>query len=178
MTPPQACHRRFALLDRDGTIILDKCYLGDADAITFAPGALAGMQLLRDAGFGLVLITNQSGVARGYIDQNALDSVHRKLGEMLAGEGLHLEAIYFCPHGPDDGCSCRKPRPGMLHKAMADLGFAPAQAVMIGDSLADMDAAAAAGVPGIRITPPDASKTAEACPDFLTAAQRAIALFC
>lgn len=166
--------RRLALLDRDGTIIVDKVYLKDPDAIEFAPGAIDGLRLLRDAGFTLVLVTNQSGIARGYFDEATLRRVHDRLEARLAAAGLDLAAIYYCPHGPDQGCACRKPAPGMALEAMRDLGFAPSEAVFIGDADADMGAAAAANVAGLRIAPGRAGAAA----DFLEAAQRACALFC
>ena len=165
--------RAVALLDRDGTIIVDKVYLRDPDGIDFAPGALEGMRLLRDAGFALVLVTNQSGIARGYFDEATLRTVHDRLEAMLAAEGLALAAIEYCPHGPNDGCACRKPEPGMIHAAMKKFGFGPDRAVMIGDSDADMGAAAAAGVPGIRIRPDGAEGAAR---DFLEAVKRALEL--
>jgi D-glycero-D-manno-heptose 1,7-bisphosphate phosphatase len=165
--------RAVALLDRDGTIIVDKVYLKDPNGIDFAPGALEGMRLLRDAGFALVLITNQSGIARGYFDEGTLTAVHDRLEAMLAAEGLALAAIEYCPHGPNDGCACRKPEPGMIRAAMKKLGFGPDRAVMIGDSDADMGAAEAAGLPGIRIRPDGADGAAR---DFLEAAKRALAV--
>ena len=165
--------RRVALIDRDGTIIVDKVYLRDPDGIEFAPGAIEGLRLLRDAGFALVLITNQSGIARGYFDAARLEQIHGRLQSMLAAEGLRLEAIYVCPHGPDDGCDCRKPAPGMVKSAMRDLGFGPDEAVLIGDSDADMGAAAAAGVAGLRVTSAGKSAAIGAAADFLEAARRA-----
>jgi D-glycero-D-manno-heptose 1,7-bisphosphate phosphatase len=167
--------RRIALLDRDGTIIVDKVYLSDPDGIEFAPGALEGLRLLRDAGFELVLITNQSGIAGGYFDESALESIHRRLQAMLATEGLRLDAIYVCPHGPNDHCDCRKPAPGLVLRAMRDLGFEPDEAVSIGDSEADMGAALAAGVKGVRVA--SASKMSpNVVQDFLEAARRACVL--
>ena len=169
--------RRLALIDRDGTIIIDKVYLRDPDGIEFAPGAVEGLRLLRDAGFALVLITNQSGIARGYFDAARLEQIHDRLQSMLAVEGLTLEAIYICPHGPDDGCDCRKPAPGMVKSAMRDLGFGPDQAVFIGDSDADMGAAAAADVAGLRVASGGGkSATTGAAANFLEAARRACAL--
>jgi D-glycero-D-manno-heptose 1,7-bisphosphate phosphatase len=170
-TPP----KRVALIDRDGTIIVDKVYLRDPDGVEFAPGAIEGLRLLRDAGFALVLITNQSGIARGYFDAARLEQIHDRLQSMLAVEGLRLKAIYVCPHGPDDGCDCRKPAPGMVKSAMRDLGFTPDQAVLIGDSDADMGAAAATGVAGLRVR---AAKSAAlgAAADFLEAARLACLL--
>jgi D-glycero-D-manno-heptose 1,7-bisphosphate phosphatase len=168
-----AAPKRLALIDRDGTIIVDKVYLRDPDGIEFAPGAIEGLRLLRDAGFALVLITNQSGIARGYFDAATLGRIHDRLQSMLAAEGLRLDAIYFCPHGPDDGCDCRKPAPGMVTKAMHDLGFRPEKAVVVGDSDADMGAAAAAGVKGVRVAAGGRSTSVGAAHDFLEAARRA-----
>ncbi|MCI4679476.1 HAD family hydrolase [Rhodoblastus acidophilus] len=169
MNPPR--REKFALLDRDGTIILDKVYLSDPKLIEFAPGAIKGLQMLRDAGFALILVTNQSGVARGYFDENCINRVHDRLGALLAGHELELAAIYFCPHGPDDACACRKPEPGMARKAMTDFGFSAEQAVVIGDSVADVGMAEAAGLRAIRIgTDPGCAR------DFLEAAQKAITL--
>ena len=104
--------RRLALIDRDGTIIVDRVYLRDPDGIEFAPGAIEGLRLLRDAGFALVLITNQSGIARGLFDAATLERIHDRLVSMLAADGLRLEAIYFCPHGPGTAAIAGSPRPG------------------------------------------------------------------
>jgi D-glycero-D-manno-heptose 1,7-bisphosphate phosphatase len=171
-----AAPRRLALIDRDGTIIVDKVYLRDPDGIEFAPGAIEGLRLLRDAGFALVLITNQSGIARGYFDVATLERIHDRLQFMLEAEGLRLEAIYFCPHGPNDGCDCRKPAAGMVNKAMRDLGFRPDEVVVVGDSDADMGAAAAAGVKGVRVAAAGGPALIGAASDFLVAARRACAL--
>jgi D-glycero-D-manno-heptose 1,7-bisphosphate phosphatase len=168
--------RRVALIDRDGTIIVDKVYLRDPDGIEFAPRAIDGLRLLRDAGFALVLITNQSGIARGYFNATRLEEIHDRLQSMLAAEGLRLEAIYVCPHGPDDGCDCRKPAPGMVRSAMRDFGFGPDEAVLIGDSDADMGAAEAAGVVGLRVASAGTSSATGVSEHFLEAAQRACAL--
>jgi D-glycero-D-manno-heptose 1,7-bisphosphate phosphatase len=171
-----AAPKRLALIDRDGTIIVDKVYLRDPDGIEFAPGAIEGLRLLRDAGFALVLITNQSGIARGYFDSATLGRIHDRLQSMLVAEGIRLKAIYFCPHGPDDGCDCRKPAPGMVRKAMRDLGFRPEEVVVVGDSDADMGAAAAAGVKGVRVGAGGSFPSTGVAHDFLEAARRACAL--
>jgi D-glycero-D-manno-heptose 1,7-bisphosphate phosphatase len=171
-----ATPKRLALIDRDGTIIVDKVYLRDPDGIEFASGAIEGLRLLRDAGFALVLIINQSGIARGYFDLATLGRIHDRLQSVLVAEGIQLKAIYFCPHGPGDGCDCRKPAPGMVTKAMRDLGFRPEEVVVVGDSEADMGAAAAAGVKGVRVAPGGWSASAGTAHDFLEAARRARAL--
>jgi len=172
-------NRRFALLDRDGTVVIDKIYLSDPAGLEFAPGVIEGLRLMREAGLRFIMVTNQSGVARGYFDEDTLARIHRRLREMLAHEGVALEAIYYCPHGPSDGCRCRKPQPGLVLDAMADFGFSPGEAVLIGDSDADMGAAAATGVMGIRVAAPNAREIAspDAAPDFVAAARRAIDYF-
>jgi D-glycero-D-manno-heptose 1,7-bisphosphate phosphatase len=172
-----AAPRRLALIDRDGTIIVDKVYLSDPDGVEFTPGAIEGLRLLRDAGFALVLITNQSGIARGLFDIATLERIHDRLQSMLAANDVRLEAVYFCPHGPDDGCDCRKPAPGMIKKAMRDLGVRPDKVVVIGDSDADMGAAEAAGVRSVRVAAPGKSGSIGAAPDFLEAARLALAVF-
>jgi D-glycero-D-manno-heptose 1,7-bisphosphate phosphatase len=113
LTVDGAAPRRLALLDRDGTIIVDKGYLKDPEGIEFARGAIEGLRLLRDASFTLAVITNQSGVARGFFDAATVERIHGRLQSLLAAQGLRLEAIYYCPHGPEEHCDCRKPRPGM-----------------------------------------------------------------
>lgn len=163
--------RKFALLDRDGTIIVDKVYLSDPDGIEFTQGAIAGMKLLRDAGISLVLVTNQSGIARGYFSEATLGRIHDRLAMLMSDEGLRLEAIYYCPHAPSEGCACRKPAPGLFERARQELGFALEDAIVIGDSDADMGLAKAAGVPGVRIGRGDGCAR-----DFLEAAGRACAL--
>ena len=95
-----ATPRRLALIDRDGTIIVDKVYLSDPDGIEFAPGAIEGLRLLRDAGFALVLITNQSGIARGYFDVATLERIHDRLLSMLAAGGSATQGDLFLPARP------------------------------------------------------------------------------
>jgi D-glycero-D-manno-heptose 1,7-bisphosphate phosphatase len=171
-----AAPRRLALLDRDGTIIVDKGYLKDPDGIEFARGAIEGLRLLRDASFTLAVITNQSGVARGFFDAATVERIHGRLQSLLAAQGLRLEAIYYCPHGPEEHCDCRKPRPGMMLSAMRDLGFRPDATVFIGDSDADMQAALAAGVRGVRVASASQCAVDGAAADLLEAARRACAL--
>lgn len=131
-----------AYLDRDGTINIDKHYLSDPDAFEFCEGALEALKLLSDQGLDLVVITNQSGIARGYFDQDVLMAIHDVMCEKLGAEGIKLAGIYTCPHGPDDQCECRKPLPGLIHQAEADLGVRPG--IMIGNSTRDVEAGQAA----------------------------------
>lgn len=131
--------KRFALLDRDGTILVEKNYLASADQVHLLPGCIEGLKAFQAAGFGLILITNQSGIGRGYFTENALDQIHGRLKWLLASEGIQLDAIFFCPHTPDDNCRCRKPLPGLVERAAAEFKFDPSEAVMIGDKECDVE---------------------------------------
>lgn len=131
--------KRFILIDRDGTINVEKHYLSDPDQLELYPGAGAAIRRLNQAGYGVAVITNQSGIARGYFDLATLGRIHARLGELLAAEGARVDGIYLCPHGPDDECACRKPLPGMVEQAVAEHGFDPRAAVMIGDKEVDVE---------------------------------------
>ena len=94
---------------------------------------------MKDAGFGLVLITNQSGIARGLFDADTLGRVNARMEALLLAAGVHLDGIYWCPHGPDDGCRCRKPRTGLVTAAAKAHGFNPAESIVVGDDAADIE---------------------------------------
>lgn len=130
--------RPFVLLDRDGTLIEERHYLRDVEAVRLLPNAVRGLRRFRELGLGLVVVTNQSGVARGYFDMKRVDEVHARVGELLAREGLHLDAIYVCPHLPDAGCACRKPMPGLGLQAAADLGIDLSRSFVVGDKPGDI----------------------------------------
>ncbi|HEX4149016.1 MAG TPA: D-glycero-beta-D-manno-heptose 1,7-bisphosphate 7-phosphatase [Pirellulales bacterium] len=131
--------RRFVLLDRDGTINVDRDYLADPAELEFIPGASAALARLARLGLGLAVITNQSGVGRGLIRPAQLTAVHQRLGELLAAEGVRLDGIYACPHLPGDGCRCRKPNIGLVQQAAAELGFDPARSFVVGDKASDIE---------------------------------------
>jgi D-glycero-D-manno-heptose 1,7-bisphosphate phosphatase len=131
--------RRFVLIDRDGTINVEKNYLSDPADLVLIDGAAAAIRRLNQAGFGVAVITNQSGIARGYFDMERLDAIHARLTALLAAEGARVDGIYLCPHGPGDDCSCRKPLPGMVEQAVAQHGFDPGQAAMVGDKEVDIE---------------------------------------
>jgi D-glycero-D-manno-heptose 1,7-bisphosphate phosphatase len=132
-------------LDRDGTLIEDRHYLGDPDGVELLPNAVEGLRLMRQVGAALVVVTNQSGVARGYFDQSAVHAVNARVTELLAADGVELAGIYVCPHGPTDGCDCRKPAPGLLLRAADELGLELASSYLVGDSERDVEAAKRAG---------------------------------
>jgi D-glycero-D-manno-heptose 1,7-bisphosphate phosphatase len=131
--------RQFVVLDRDGTIIVERHYLSDPLEIEFLPGAVTGLRTLRALGLGLVVVTNQSAVGRGIFDEGRLDLIHRRLCALLQAEGIQLEGIYFCPHRPDADCSCRKPKPTLIERAAKDLDFDLQASFVIGDKPADIE---------------------------------------
>lgn len=137
--------KRFVLIDRDGTINVEKHYLSDPDQLELYPGVGPALKRLQDAGFGIAVLTNQSGIARGYFDMGRLEQIHDRLRALLASDGVTVDGIYLCPHGPDDDCACRKPLPGMVEQAVAEHGFDPAQAFMIGDKEVDVELGLAVG---------------------------------
>lgn len=137
--------RRFVVLDRDGTIIEESMYLSDPKQVKLLPGAGRALRDLSQMGFGLVVITNQSGVGRGLFDEETLRRIHERLHEYLKLEGVRLDGVYFCPHRPDDDCSCRKPKLGLITKAGKELGFSPRDSIVIGDKVCDIDMGHSAG---------------------------------
>jgi D-glycero-D-manno-heptose 1,7-bisphosphate phosphatase len=143
--------RRFVLLDRDGTLIEEKDYLCDPDQLELIPGAAAALKRLQNGGWGLCLVTNQSGVARGYFNLERLQRVHQRLADELALFDVELDGIYICPHSPEDACHCRKPAPGMIDQAIAVHGFDPRQAWVIGDKEVDIGLAHAVGAKSILV---------------------------
>ncbi len=136
---------KVAILDRDGTIVVDRGYLGDPAGLEFEPGAAEGLNWLYSHGYRLVVITNQSGVGRGYFPAERLDAMNARLKVMVEEAGARLEGIYACPHAPDAGCACRKPALGLMTRAAADLGFDPASAVVLGDKESDIEFGRRAG---------------------------------
>lgn len=140
--------RRFVAFDRDGTLIVDKNYLSDPEQVELLPGAREAMDALRQAGYGIVVVTNQSGVGRGYFTMQDVDAVNARLRSLL-GE---FDGIYACPHGPEDGCECRKPKPGMLLQASRELSFDLSECTVIGDKDVDVDLARNAGARAVLVT--------------------------
>lgn len=143
--------RRFVLLDRDGTINVERHYLSAPEGLELLPNTFAGLRRLAERGVGLVVISNQSGVGRGLIAPHALDAIHRRLGELLGQGGIVLDGIFTCPHMDEDGCDCRKPRPGLVRQAAAALGFEPAESFVVGDKACDIDLGRAVGATTILV---------------------------
>jgi D-glycero-D-manno-heptose 1,7-bisphosphate phosphatase len=130
--------RRFVMLDRDGTLIHERHYLADPDGVELLPGVPEALSTFRELGLGLVVVTNQSGIGRGFFDAPRLDEIHARMNALLAARGVALDGIYVCPHLPADGCACRKPATALITRAAADLDFDPADGFVIGDTAIDM----------------------------------------
>ncbi len=174
--------RRAVFLDRDGTIVEDRGFLGDPAEVALLPGAAEGLLALARAGFLLVVVSNQSGVARGLFSESAVAAVNAAIGEALrrAG-GPAIDAWYSCPHLPEGivpeyarPCDCRKPAPGMILRAARELGIDLAQSVAVGDRARDVEAGRAAGVgAAVLIGPAPAAPPAadHVAPDLLAAAR-------
>ena len=135
------------LFDRDGTLVVDVPYNHDPALVEPMPTALAAVRALRAAGVPVGVVSNQSGVARGLISSSQLAAVNARVDEVFGG----FDTWQVCPHGAEDGCACRKPRPGLVLAAAAALGVAPGDVVVVGDIGSDMGAAAAAGARGVLV---------------------------
>lgn len=143
--PEGADPRPAVFVDRDGTLIAERHYLSDPDQVELLPGVTEAVRRLNQAGVPVIVVTNQSGVSRGYFDMEQVDRVHERLSQMLAGQGAKLDAIYVCPHQASDGCNCRKPAPGMLQAAAAAWNVSLSQSFVVGDKPCDIDLGRAAG---------------------------------
>jgi D-glycero-D-manno-heptose 1,7-bisphosphate phosphatase len=140
------------LLDRDGTIVIDRGYLDNAAGLEFLPGAAEGLRLLYTQGYRLVVLTNQSGIGRGMFPVERLHEMNARLTAMVREAGARLDGIYFCPHAPEDKCDCRKPAPGLITQAAAELKFDPKSAVVIGDKDSDIECGRRAGAATVLIS--------------------------
>ncbi len=144
--------QKAVFLDKDGTLIEDVPYNVDPDRIRWMPGAVQGLRMLRDADYGLVVVTNQSGVARGLFSEEALGHVEKRLASMFADAGLRISGFFYCPHHPQGAisryavsCTCRKPAPGLLFQAAKELVLDLKCSWSVGDILDDVEAGRRAG---------------------------------
>ena len=133
---------KLLILDRDGVINVDSdAYIKSVEEWIPLPGSIEAIAQLSKAGWTVAIATNQSGIARGYYDVATLDAMHARLRELVAQQGGEVGLIVYCPHGPDEGCACRKPKPGMLQTIAAHYGADLTQCWFVGDSLGDLQAA-------------------------------------
>lgn len=158
---------RYILLDRDGVINRDSDdFIKSPEEWQPIVGSLEAIALLNEHGYKIAVITNQSGVARGLFDEATLKKIHAKMQRMTEEKGGRIEAIYFCPHGPDDGCNCRKPKPGLLEQFAADNNVSLYGMTVIGDSLRDLQSAQAVGANPILVKTGKGRKTLTDNPDL------------
>jgi len=160
------------LFDRDGTLVVDVPYCADPDLVTPVPTARAALSLLRAVGIPVGVVSNQSGIARGLLNRDQVDAVNRRVDDLLGP----FDVWQVCPHGPDDGCACRKPAPGMVLAAAQRLGVAPAHVAVVGDIGADVGAAHAAGARSVLVPtevtlPEEVAAAPVVRPDLLAAVQ-------
>lgn len=155
--------KKACLLDRDGTIIIDRVYLNDPDGISYLPGAIEGLRAMRDLGYLLFVVTNQSGIARGVVTMGNLDRIHAKMRADLAGHGIEIAGFYYAPYSAESTHFARKPNPGMLVYAAQDFGIDLSQSWMIGDRMIDVEAGHRAGCRSIML---HGTETPEIRPDL------------
>ncbi len=137
--------RPAVFVDRDDTIIADVKYCNDPEKVQLLAGAAEGLRLLADGGYSVVIVTNQSGIGRGYFDKDHLRAVHSRMREELRACGADFDALYYCPHLPEDNCSCRKPQPGLILRAALELNLDLGSSYTIGNSEWDLEAGRRAG---------------------------------
>jgi D-glycero-D-manno-heptose 1,7-bisphosphate phosphatase len=141
----------FAIVDRDGTIIEERHYLSSPDEVVLLPGAADGLALMQDLGVKLIIVTNQSGLARGHFNADRLEAIHQRLFSLLKEQEVMVSGIYICPHHPSENCHCRKPKPGLVERAAEDFNFNPENAFVIGDNRCDIGLGRAVGATTILV---------------------------
>jgi len=142
---------RAVFLDRDGTMAEDVSYCRRPEDFRLLPNTARAIKLLNEHGFKVIVVTNQSGIARGYFTEETLAEIHEKMKEELARQGARVDAIYYCPHHPDDNCDCRKPKPGMMLQAVKDYHIDLKRSFVMGDMPSDIAMGKATGCRAILI---------------------------
>ncbi|HEY1058128.1 MAG TPA: D-glycero-beta-D-manno-heptose 1,7-bisphosphate 7-phosphatase [Limnobacter sp.] len=155
-------HTKLIVLDRDGVINEDSDdYVKSPDEWIPIPGSMEAIARLNRGGYRVVVATNQSGIARGMFDLETLSAMHKKMHDLANEAGAHIDGIFFCPHGPEDKCHCRKPKPGLFEEISARLGMPMEGVPVVGDSLRDLQAGAAVGCKPFLVKTGKGKKTAE-----------------
>lgn len=132
--------KKAVFIDRDGTININVEYLDNPDNFKMYPGVAEGIKLLNKNGFLVIVVTNQSGIARGFFTEDVLKKIHKKMIDDFSKKGAKIDAIYYCPHHPDDNCDCRKPKIGLFKKAFEKFDIDASKSFMIGDRVLDVEA--------------------------------------
>lgn len=161
---------KLIILDRDGVINEDSdVFIKTAEECIPIPGSIEAIARLSKAGYQIVVATNQSGIARGLFDEFALARIHQSINDRVESEGGIITGFFYCPHGPDAGCLCRKPLPGLVHRIAAELQLDVSNAPFVGDSLRDLQAGKSAGCQPVLVLTGNGSATAQAgLPDELS----------
>ncbi len=146
---------RAIFIDRDGTINLDVHYLDDPDKFEMYPGVGEGVKKLKDSGFKVIVITNQSGIARGYFTEKQLSDIHERMKKEFREFDVMLDGIYYCPHHPDDNCNCRKPNTGLFEKAIREHNIDVKKSYMLGDKILDVGAGKKIGARTVLVPEPN-----------------------
>ena len=158
---------KLVILDRDGVINKDSdAYIKSPEKFIPLEGSLEAIARLKKAGYTVAIATNQSGIARGYYDVSTLDAMHAKLGRLLEAMGARVDLIVYCPHGPGDGCECRKPKPGLLNDIAGTLKVSLKDVPFVGDSLGDLEAARAVGARPVLVLTGKGNQTKAKMTDF------------
>ena len=153
---------KLVVLDRDGVINEDSdAYIKSIEEFIPLPGSIAAIARLCKAGYTITIATNQSGIARGFFGIDTLNAMHERLRALVVQQGGAIDSIFYCPHGPDDHCDCRKPKPGMLKKILAEYAESAEAIIAIGDSKRDLQAAKAVGMQPILVRTGKGMKTVE-----------------
>jgi D,D-heptose 1,7-bisphosphate phosphatase len=169
--------RSAVFLDRDGTIIYDVGYPNDPEQVCLLPGVEEAMTVLQDRGFLLIIISNQSGIGRGYITVDQAEKVHNEVVSSLAGRGVSIDASYYCPHAPEDRCQCRKPLPTLLFRAAKEFDIDLANSFMVGDKQIDMEAGKNAGCHAVHLGIASISDTDDPLADYVAKDWREISTY-
>ena len=153
---------KLIVLDRDGVINYDSDnYIKTVDEWIPLPGSMEAIGKLTQAGYKIAVATNQSGISRGYFSIETLNAMHDKMTKLADEQGGKFDFIAYCPHGPDDECDCRKPLPGLIHQVETTLGISAKGCYMVGDSLRDLEAGAAAGLKPVLVKTGKGQRTLE-----------------
>jgi len=158
----EECYLRGSIavfLDRDGTICRDVHYMSRPEQFELLQGVAEGIRIFNDLGLKVIVITNQSAIARGYLTEKDLTRIHNKMIEEISAKDARVNAIYYCPHHPDDGCDCRKPKIGLLKRAEKDLNLNLKRCFLIGDRELDVKTAWNAGCTSIIVPSPETEKS-------------------
>ena len=143
--------RPFVFLDRDGTLIVEREYLSDPEGVELTPGAASALRRLHDANFGIAIVTNQSGLGRGYFSTSSLALIHERIETLLASGGASIDALYVCPHLPEDGCACRTPNVALIEQAIREHDVDRRRSFLIGDKESDIRCGENAGLTTILV---------------------------